>query len=602
MMKIVEHIKEKKKQYMIGMGIGVVSVTLLWLGIRDNSFAVSVDGQVVTVVKTKEEAIVAYESLVEMIKKEKGVDIAVKEEIGVEPVHSKPSEIKQGEDVLDSLKKAISYGVEAYEIIVDGQSQAVVESEEVALEILAEIAKSHLAEGAEVVLDSKNIILPTSEKEDTASVEDAEKSEEVVDQQKGERPDVIQGEQKESITTQVPTVLGNNEVNANQTTSTECETTLVLKEDNKEVIQLPDALPKEEIKNEIKVESVELSQAKKEEEPKEGQKILRELKGFDFNEEVTIKNSYVQEEEILTKEEGVSTLLGNTEEIVEYELKEGDNIWDIAVKHSTTMDHILEINPQIIDEKRMQIGEKIKLEVPEPILSISTVEQAIFKELIPVEIEYVEFSDLYKDETKVYQEGHDGYKEITVNVHKINGKEVSRDLISEKVLKEPKIRVMAYGTKEKPKPKPTQNNNNSNSSSSNKGNSSVKPSNSGQFMHPLNGAGRISSQYGSRWGSYHRGIDIAAPAGTPVYASASGTVVYSGYNNGGYGKMIIIDHGNGYKTYYAHNSSLYVQVGQKVSKGQNIAGVGSTGNSTGNHVHFELRKNDNPINPYNYIY
>lgn len=598
MMKIIEHIKEKKKQYSIGISIGVVSVTLLWLGIRDNSFAISVDGQVVAAVKTKEEAVVAYESLVEMIKREKGVDIAVKEEIGVEPVHSKPSEIKQGKDVLDSLQKAISYGVEAYEIIVDGQPQAIVESEEVAMEILAEIAKSHLAEGAEVVLDSKNVAPLVQEKESTTSVQNVEKSEEAVETQNVATSEGTQSDQKESITTQIPTVLGDNNVDTTQATVVEGETTLVLKEDNKEVIQLPDALPKEEVKNEIKVESVELSKAKKEEEPKEGQKIHRELKGFDFNEEVTIKNAYVREEEILTKEEGVSTLLGNTEELIEYELKEGDNIWDIAVKHGTTMDHILEINPQIVDEKTMQIGEKIKLEVPEPILSISTVEQAIFKELIPAEIEYVEFSDLYKDETKVYQEGHDGYKEITVDVHKINGKEVSRELISEKTLKEPQIRVMAYGTKEKPKPKPKPSTNNGGNSQS----SSVKPSQSGQFMHPLNGAGSISSQYGSRWGSYHRGIDIAAPAGTPVYASASGTVVYSGYNNGGYGKMIIIDHGNGYKTYYAHNSSLYVQVGQKVSKGQNIAGVGSTGNSTGNHVHFEIRKNDNPINPYNYIY
>ncbi|MEG0320239.1 MAG: LysM domain-containing protein, partial [Niameybacter sp.] len=87
-----------------------------------------------------------------------------------------------------------------------------------------------------------------------------------------------------------------------------------------------------------------------------------------------------------------------TEEVVEYELQEGDNIWDIAINHGTTMDHILEINPQIVDETRMQIGEMIKLEVPEPILSISTTEEATFKELIPADIEYVEFSDLYKDD------------------------------------------------------------------------------------------------------------------------------------------------------------------------------------------------------------
>ena len=158
---------------------------------------------------------------------------------------------------------------------------------------------------------------------------------------------------------------------------------------------------------------------------------------------------------------------------------------------------MLEINPQIEDETRMQIGEVIKLEVPDPILSISTTEQATFKELIPAEIEYVEFSDLYKDETKVYQEGYDGVKEITVDVHKVNGKEVSRDLITEKVLKEPKTKVIAFGTKEKPKPTST--------STNKKPSSSVSSSNSGMFMHPLNGGGTLTSNYGSRWGSFHRG-------------------------------------------------------------------------------------------------
>ena len=98
----------------------------------------------------------------------------------------------------------------------------------------------------------------------------------------------------------------------------------------------------------------------------------------------------------------------------------------------------------------------------------------------------------------------------------------------------------------------------------------------------------------------HEGIDFAVRTGTPVYAAAAGTVVKAGWS-GGYGYLVVIDHGNGYQTYYAHNSRLCVSVGQSVSKGQNIAYSGSTGNSTGPHLHFEVRINGNTTNPLNYI-
>lgn len=324
-----------------------------------------------------------------------------------------------------------------------------------------------------------------------------------------------------------------------------------------------------------------------------GKKIKRTIQNFDFNEEVTVRNIYVSQDEILTQEEAEEKLLENRYEIMDYELKAGDNIWDIAMTYGTTMERTLELNPNIEDETRMQIGEVIKVEQSLPILSITTVEEATFKELIPADIEYIEFSDLYKDETKVYQEGYDGLKELTVSVTKVNGVEIGRTLISEKVLSEAKTKVIAYGTKEKPTSSGTY------STSNNRKNTSS--SSSGMFTHPLKGRGSLSSGYGSRWGSFHKGIDIAAPAGTPVYAAAGGKVIYSGYNSGGYGKLIIIEHSNGYQTYYAHNSKLYVNVGETVAKGERIAGVGSTGDSTGNHVHFEIRRNGTPVNPSQYI-
>ncbi len=113
-------------------------------------------------------------------------------------------------------------------------------------------------------------------------------------------------------------------------------------------------------------------------------------------------------------------------------------------------------------------------------------------------------------------------------------------------------------------------------------------------------SGRISSPFGSRWGRMHNGLDIAVNTGTPVRAAADGRVTFAGWN-GGYGILVIIDHGNNVETRYAHNSRLNVKVGQSVTRGQIIAYSGNTGNSTGPHVHFEIRYRNNPVNPQNYL-
>lgn len=116
--------------------------------------------------------------------------------------------------------------------------------------------------------------------------------------------------------------------------------------------------------------------------------------------------------------------------------------------------------------------------------------------------------------------------------------------------------------------------------------------------------GRITARYGERSSvrsSVHTGLDIGAPGGTPIKAAASGTVVFSG-RKGSFGKMLVISHGNGVQTYYAHCSKLLANVGDKVSQGEIIANVGSTGNSTGNHLHLEVRVNGQSYNPQKYVY
>ena len=117
--------------------------------------------------------------------------------------------------------------------------------------------------------------------------------------------------------------------------------------------------------------------------------------------------------------------------------------------------------------------------------------------------------------------------------------------------------------------------------------------------------GNITSRYGAVETSVrdhaHGGLDIAAPYGTSIKAAAEGTVSYSGWMSG-YGYLIIIDHANGVQTYYGHCSKLYASVGDSVEAGDVIAAVGSTGNSTGNHLHLEIRLNGTKINPQTYIY
>jgi murein DD-endopeptidase MepM/ murein hydrolase activator NlpD len=112
--------------------------------------------------------------------------------------------------------------------------------------------------------------------------------------------------------------------------------------------------------------------------------------------------------------------------------------------------------------------------------------------------------------------------------------------------------------------------------------------------------GTLTSPYGMRWGRMHEGIDIGAPMGTPIYAAAGGTVIYAGWE-GGYGNLIVIDHGNGLATAYGHQSQLAASSGQTVGRGQLIGYIGSTGHSTGPHLHFEVRVNGTPVDPLSYL-
>ena len=119
------------------------------------------------------------------------------------------------------------------------------------------------------------------------------------------------------------------------------------------------------------------------------------------------------------------------------------------------------------------------------------------------------------------------------------------------------------------------------------------------YIWPAQGV--FTSGYGWRWGRMHKGIDVAGPVGTPIVASATGVVSYSGYNDGGFGYLVEIDHADGSMTRYAHNNRILVSSGQQVAQGQQVAEMGSTGFSTGPHLHFEIHSPQGTVNPMAYL-
>lgn len=295
-----------------------------------------------------------------------------------------------------------------------------------------------------------------------------------------------------------------------------------------------------------------------------------------FVQNVEIVSKFVEEESIMQSDTAVSLLDVNSEQGQKYAIQSGDTLYQVAINAEMTMEELLALNPGLTENSILKIGQEINLVVPVPLLSVIIEEEVVYNEVIPKTVETINNDNEYKTYRRVITQGSDGSKEVTAKVTKVNGIEQSKEVISETVLVSPTVEKVEVGTLTTPPKKAI-----------------------GSFIYPVSGA-RITSGYGMRWGTLHAAIDFACSAGTSIKASDGGTVVFSGWN-GGYGYMVKIDHGNGFQTVYAHNSSNAVTVGQKVAQGEVIAYVGSTGDSTGNHVHFEIIKDGVKQNPINYL-
>lgn len=270
----------------------------------------------------------------------------------------------------------------------------------------------------------------------------------------------------------------------------------------------------------------------------------------------------------------VMRLNGGEKQENTYTIEDGDNMWYIANKFDTTTDELLALN-NLTEDDVLNIGDKIIVEAFVPVVNVTTTQVVKKTVEIPYTTETVKTDTQYNTWSEITVKGANGEAEVEEKIVKVNGEVSERTELSRIVTKQPVTQIKTVGTKEPPKGVGT-----------------------GSFITPARGY--ISSRYGTRSRGYHTGLDIAGSYGSPIVAADDGKVTFVGWS-GGYGNLVKIDHQNGYVTYYAHNSSFAVKSGQTVAKGQVIAYMGSTGNSTGNHCHFEIIKNGQTKNPENYI-
>lgn len=323
-------------------------------------------------------------------------------------------------------------------------------------------------------------------------------------------------------------------------------------------------------------ESEDAQQASDDEAVSEEQPEADGLKEMHFGEKVEISEAYVSKSLITSAEEAADQITKDSQKNEIYEVKSGDTLSTIANSHGLFVKEVLALNSGLSENTMLQIGDEIIITVPQPELTIRTVEQSTYEEAYFGEVEYIYNDSWYTTKSVVLQEEEAGYHEVTAMITKQNGTEQSREIISEVVLKEPVCKKIEVGTQTPP-----------------------------TYIKPLSG-GRQTSGYGRRKAptkgasTNHRAIDWATPTGTAIWASCGGTVSVAGWQSG-YGYVVYINHPDGNQTRYGHLSKILVSAGQKVKQGQKIALSGNTGRSTGPHLHFELRVNGTPVNPYNYI-
>lgn len=289
-----------------------------------------------------------------------------------------------------------------------------------------------------------------------------------------------------------------------------------------------------------------------------------------FGQKVEIVEAYVSEDQFTPVEQAIELVTKDQEKNQVYEVKSGDSLSVIANSHDMMLKELLALNEGLTENTILSIGDEIVITIPEPELSMTTVEESTYEEDYYAEPEYILNDEWYTTQKVVRQKGVPGHHVVTALITRENNKETERRIIAETVTAEPVVEIIEKGTK-------------------------VPPT----YVKPLSG-GRFTSGYKWRWGRQHKGVDWACPIGTAIMASSGGKVVQAGWSSG-YGYCITLSHPDGRRTRYAHLSKILVSVGQSVAQGQKIALSGNTGRSTGPHVHFEIIINGSQVDPMKYL-
>jgi len=290
-----------------------------------------------------------------------------------------------------------------------------------------------------------------------------------------------------------------------------------------------------------------------------------------FAENVEIKEVQTKLGRIQNSEDALKKILTGAVQTKVHIVGPGDTFSGVAKKYGIKSGILLESNPSVTPEK-LSIGEEIVLTQAVPLITVQTVEVSTYMEPIAFEKTTENADNMYEGEKSVKVKGVIGEKKVVARIIKNNGMEISKKELKATIIEEPIKEIMLVGTKSLP-----------------------SLEGSGTYIYPVVGA-RLSQRYSSS----HRAIDLAISSGSKVRAADGGTVIYAGYS-GTYGYLIRINHGGNRVTLYAHSSKLLVRAGDKVYQGQQIAYSGSTGRSTGPHVHFEVIISGVQKNPLDYI-
>lgn len=302
-----------------------------------------------------------------------------------------------------------------------------------------------------------------------------------------------------------------------------------------------------------------------------------------FEDDIYLSQGRFQQSALTDTAEALELINGSTEVEAYYTVKRGDTISGICESLGISREEFDSYNPDLSDG--ISRGDIVTYHYYEPHLNVICSHYEVYDQVIERTTEYVESSKYEQYCEILLQHGSDGYENVTALVTETNGVETDRTVVSRTVLEEMVPRKFRIGTKE---------------NTYLNGDTKIIDR-LGTFCWPLADEDcYISSDFGWRsWDhSNHKAIDIAGiPRGTDIYAACDGKVTFSGWY-AAYGKLVIVDCGGGYECYYGHCSELLVSVGDRVEKGDVIAEVGMTGSASGNHLHFEMRYDDDRINPF----